>query len=260
MSQPLADDSVNLEDIEPRPTRPTPLPAPPMQPRATRIPAERPGPPPPTSEPQAVAPPGASARIPEGPCTKSPGTAGKLALVAFGLENIDADLIRRCAELRQHGWFPRVHDSALREALRRLGEPDVDFVVDARRFPDCTDEDHQERKERVRHPGFHPSTMHRIVNHKKFRFFIEGVQRQWRQAVASQRKYREDKELHLVIAVYCRQGKHRSVAIAECLRHIGEEVEGLKLTREVNYLSKKEWGYRMCRCRTNCIECVYDPA
>ena len=33
--------------------------------------------------------------------------------------------------------------------------------------------------------------------------------------------------LQMVIAVYCRSGKHRSVTIAECLRHIGETVEGL---------------------------------
>ena len=75
VSQPLADDPTNLDHLEPRPIRPTPLPPPPMRtsaakpqaaageqhppPAPLRIPKKKPGPPPPAGEPQVVALPGA---------------------------------------------------------------------------------------------------------------------------------------------------------------------------------------------------------
>ena len=53
--------------------------------------------------------------------------------------------------------------------------------------------------------------------------------------------------LQMVIAVYCRSGKHRSVAIAECLRYIGETVEGLMFLHPVKHLAKPTWGKSMCK-------------
>ena len=48
--------------------------------------------------------------------------------------------------------------------------------------------------------------------------------------------------LQMVIAVYCHGGTHRSVAIAECLRHIGETVEGLMFFASSETLGETAMG------------------
>jgi hypothetical protein len=122
------------------------------------------------------------------------------------------------------------------------------LVLDARCFPDPN------AKQTTGHPGVHPEILNRIVHHRRFKSYLEEVARRWRQAVAVQK--RAGLELEMVVAVYCRSGKHRSVAIAECLRYIGDTVEGLRLNGEVKYLSKQRWG-RMCK--GGCDECLNDP-
>ena len=114
-----------------------------------------------------------------------------------------------------------VGEQKLREALGRLGEHRVDLVIDARKFPD------RGNRKITGHPGFHPENMQRILWHKDFGSCLADVWVRWRRAVAAQMKDRPGKPLEMVVAVYCRSGKHRSLAIAECLRHIGEIVEGL---------------------------------
>ena len=79
----------------------------------------------------------------------------------------------------------------------------------------------------------------------------------WRRAVAKQMEARPGLALQMVIAVYCRSGKHRSAAIAECLRHIGETVEGLMFfLHPVKHLAKPQWGKKMCK--GTCWECKSD--
>ena len=64
----------------------------------------------------------------------------------------------------------------------------------------------------------------------------------WRRAVAKQMEARPGLALQMVIAVYCRSGKHRSVAIAECLRYIGETVEGLMFFASSETLGETAMG------------------
>ena len=62
--------------------------------------------------------------------------------------------------------------------------------------------------------------------------------------------------LEMVVAVYCRSGKHRSLAVAECLRHIGETVEGLMFLDPVKNFAKPRCGNQ--RCKGMCEECQSD--
>ena len=102
---------------------------------------------------------------------------------------------------------------------------------------DDNDEDDENKRRCREHCGFSPLNMSRVVNHKKFPVVLERVKRQWQIAVAKQERNPQGEELDLVIAVYCEHGKHRSVAVAECLRHIGEQIEGLRVI--VNHLCKQ---------------------
>jgi RNase adaptor protein for sRNA GlmZ degradation len=129
-----------------------------------------------------------------------------------------------------------------------LKEPLIDLVLDARCFPDPG------AQHTTRHPGIHPDIIMRIVQHWNFNGYMKHVKAQWKKAVAKQKHDRPDqKELEFVVAVYCRSGKHRSVAIGECLRYIGERVEGLRFVAPVKHLSQKRWGNNMCK--GGCEEC-----
>lgn len=183
--------------------------------------------------------------------------AGLLKLLTFGLEKLDGELAQLCADSAGPegggGATVWVDDETLRRALRRQGEPRVDLVIDARAFPDPN------AKHTTRHIGVNPEIITRIVHHRHFTWFLQDVEQQWRRAVALQRAQRSDQELSMVVAVYCRSGKHRSVAIAECLRYIGMHVEGLTLVdNDVKHMSKKKWGSGICR--GGCEECSgYQP-
>ena len=172
--------------------------------------------------------------------TRQPPARGKLRIIAFGLEKCDDQLFYYC---KAHGGGNKVevHEHVLREALTRRHEPRVDLVLDARCF--------KERADRITdHPGFHPETISGIVNDKNFPGFLKQVRRKcYRKAGSAQ-----GVEFDFVFAVFSKRGKHRSVAIAHCLRYIGMS-EGLNV--HVNYLSEPDWG-RMCR---GCNKCLTDP-
>ena len=172
--------------------------------------------------------------------TRQPPARGKLRIIALGLEKCDDQLFYYC---KAHGGGNKVevHEHVLREALARRHEPRVDLVLDARCFRD--------RAARITdHPGFHPETISRIVNDKNFLGFLKQVQKWFRKAGSAQ-----GVEFDLVLAVFCKSGKHRSVAIAHCLRYLAVN-EGLDV--HVNYLSEPDWG-RMCR---GCNKCLKDPS
>ena len=69
-------------------------------------------------------------------------------------------------------------------------------------------------------------------------------------------KARPGLALEMVVAVYCRSGTHRSLAVAECLRHIGNTVEGLMFLAPVKHFTKPKWGNKVCK--GMCEECQND--
>lgn len=176
----------------------------------------------------------------------------RLRLLTFGLENCESSLVNRCVDSPLGGAGETFRDEELLVALRRVGQPRVDMVLDARCFPDP-------RAQHVtNHTGVHPEIISRIVENANFPRYLWDVRRKWRTALVA----REEEEAsgapgssgpELVIAVYCRSGKHRSVAVAECLRHIGDAAEGLEVA-DVMHLSKKRWGKNVCR--GGCTECA----
>ena len=62
------------------------------------------------------------------------------------------------------------------------------------------------------------------------------------------------KRPELVVAVYCKSGKHRSVALSECLRHVCASVEGFDVAK-VLHLSAPTWS-RHCRGEGVCKDCA----
>jgi len=170
-------------------------------------------------------------------------TVGTLRLITFGLENCDSELINLGMD-RGGAAFAEFYDEELREALARKQEPNVDLVLDARRFPDPG------ATHNTRHIGVHPEIIERIVRHWHFTEYLRDVRRKWRE-VRERRRLQSDRTTSMVIAVYCRSGKHRSIAVAECLKHIGQRVEGLRFNGR-NDLSRPRWKNV---CRGGCDEC-----
>ena len=159
-----------------------------------------------------------------------------MRLLTFGLANTEEELVRLCDNSKDGGACIYVEDYILKEALHRLGEPHVDLVLDARNFPD------PHRRKITSHHGFYPENMNRIVDNRKFKPFLQDVSKKWRRAVAEQMKQRPGLPLQMVIAVYCRSGKHRSAAIPECRMHIGETVEGLMFFASSEALGETAMG------------------
>ena len=164
-----------------------------------------------------------------------------MRLLTFGLANTEEELVRLCDNSKDGGACIYVEDYILKDALHRLGEPHVDLVLDARNFPD------PHRRKITSHPGFYPENMNRIVQNTEFKPYLEDIsKKKWRRAVTKQMEARPGLPLQMVVAVYCRSGKHRSLAVAECLSHIGETVEGLMFLAPVKNFAKPRWGNEMC--------------
>ena len=170
----------------------------------------------------------------------------ELDLRTFGLENFDPELQKLC---REGGGGNRVEirKHILKQALKRQQQPPPDLIFDARHFRDP--DAHQLGR---LHPGMHPQLLEKFVQHKDFKPYMQQVARLWREAVEKKKRRGEN----FVVFVYCRWGKHRSVAIAELLQRIGVAVEGLQ-SRKITHLSKRHWGWS--KCRGNCQECAHDP-
>jgi hypothetical protein len=173
-----------------------------------------------------------------------------LRLITFGLENCDTELVNGCRDQGDHrgsgGAYARFSEAELRAALTRQGENDVDLVLDARHFP-APNAGHV-----TRCTGVHPEIIDRLVHHSHFKWYLKDVvKRQWKEILAKKRA-EGDVAPSLVIAVYCRSGKHRSVAVAECLKYIGEKAESLDVL-ERRDLSRARWGKI---CKGGCNDCA----
>jgi len=172
---------------------------------------------------------------------------GELQLLTFGLENCDEHLVNRCMDWGEHGGArARIPEPELRSALHRLGYPHVDMVIDARCFPDY------HAWNLSRHIGVHPEILTRLVQHPRFPRYIKSLRHQWSERWQSALQQQKGPELLFVVAVYCRAGKHRSVAVSQCLAHIGKAVQSLEV-RDVQHLSRPRWGRNLCK--GSCDEC-----
>eukprot|EP00929_Paragymnodinium_shiwhaense_P095160 TRINITY_DN56118_c0_g4_i2.p2 TRINITY_DN56118_c0_g4~~TRINITY_DN56118_c0_g4_i2.p2 ORF type:complete len:283 (+),score=63.15 TRINITY_DN56118_c0_g4_i2:210-1058(+) len=174
-------------------------------------------------------------------------------LLTFGLENCDNDLVNACMKYDKGGSEAKFSDAMLRDALHRLGYYHVDYIVDARRFPD------PDGQSRTQHIGINPAIMARISKHAGFPTFM----RQWRRDMQTKldkyrRVFAQQADLgelnhEFVVAVYCKSGKHRSVAVAEMFAFIFREVERFPDVPEVVHLSRARWGRNICK--GGCLEC-----
>lgn len=173
-----------------------------------------------------------------------------MSLLTFGVENCDSQLVDRCFR-GAGGASETFADSELTEALARLGFPQVDVVCDARDFPD------PDARGLTWHTGHNHVIIARIVRHRNFRRWLRGFSLKFFEACrdkAGSDTGSGDGPVALAIAVYCKSGKHRSVATALILKRI-LTTEGWHCDA-IRHLSEKRWE-RSCRGR--CEECTQPP-
>lgn len=216
-----------------------------------------PPPPPPPSKEVTASPIRATDKRPERPEASpklSPSEAkviveenlhGTVHLATFGLECLDGELADRCHELGG-GAGAHIPDYEIAEALHRKKFPS-DVILDARMFPD------PDAALLTRHSGRHHLIIARICQHRNFRWWLQDAKIQY-QKVLQRCERRGVQTPKISIAVYCRRGKHRSVAAACILRHIFQ-CEGYHCP-ELQHLSYAHW--RNC-CKMQCAECLHPP-
>lgn len=171
-----------------------------------------------------------------------PGTTSTtIHVFTLGLMNTETELVNLCCS--SDGNWVNVSDREMREALVRLNAGDVQVVSDMRRFCDPA-----AVGTLTRHIGTHPETMRRMTNTRHFGPWLRGLRMSIKEVLDRQRKDREVR-----VALYCRSGKHRSVAGARFLEHIAE-AEGWAY--KVEHLASKSWKNI---CRGHCEECQGSP-
>ena len=168
-------------------------------------------------------------------------------ILTFGLENMDNELVNLTIDAGG-GASASIPMEALHRALFRKGFKRVDFIIDCRLFPD------PDAQALTRHPGTHPEVLDRITRHRNFQGTVCQVQRRMKCIMAEKRERAGPNEkLELVAAFYCKKGRHRSVAMAECFRHVVENLEGFRV-REAKNLSEANWPKGTCK--GTCQECL----
>mmetsp|Transcript_103205 Transcript_103205/g.199975 ORF Transcript_103205/g.199975 Transcript_103205/m.199975 type:complete len:289 (-) Transcript_103205:985-1851(-) len=173
---------------------------------------------------------------------------GEVQIITFGVENLDEQLLERCWEWRGGGSKIQFPDDDLQAALNRSA-PDVgivDVLVDARCFPD------PEAMQYCKHTGHHYGIITRICQHRNFGRWLNSVRARIGEAaaVSAARGDAGPAGPSLTIGVYCRSGKHRSVAAAIILQHVLCR-DGWDC-RDPRHLSAPRWS--SC-CKGQCSEC-----
>ena len=153
----------------------------------------------------------------------------RICLVSFGVETLDVGRCFSSAELaeglRQHGRC--IH---------------ADIFLDCRNFKDpnrwalC----------RLGHSGRHHKIVQGLFAHPFFRVWLQNAKRQ------IQYKLSVTGLEQITLAIYCRHGKHRSVAAALILGHI-LQAEGFDCCTE--HLASQHWP-----CTVGCRVCANPPA
>ena len=152
-----------------------------------------------------------------------------MQLVTFGVANCD-DALARLAEVRSH-----IEEKDLRAALKRMGVPSVDMLVDTRCLSD------PEKSSLTWHTGRHPEIIRRLANHPEFPGWLNTFKTSFRTHCVDGGA---GGNLSMTIGVYCKSGKHRSVAAALILAYIFA-AEGWFLL-PTKHLSMHLWGSRGC--------------
>jgi len=173
-------------------------------------------------------------------------------IITFGVETLDEQLLERCWKWPGGGATIQFSEEELRAAINRSA-PNVgivDVVVDARCFPD------PEALQFCKHTGHHHGIITRICQHRNFSRWLSSVRNRLGAAAAAgaARGAAAPAAPLLTIAVYCRSGKHRSVAAALILQH-GLRGAGWHCS-DPKHLSERRW---VSCCKGQCIECRNPP-
>lgn len=159
-------------------------------------------------------------------------------IFTLGLANTDNELVNLCSTSEA---FVNVSDEAMREALVRLKAGNVQVISDTRRFCDPAAVGNL-----TKHLGEHPETLKRMSATRKFGPWLRGLRMDIQKVLFTQSPT-EDREVR--VALYCRSGKHRSVAGARFLAYIAEW-EGWDC--KVEHLARKHW---VRTCKGVCDDC-----
>jgi len=195
-----------------------------------------------------------SEKISMGPARKG-AQRNRATLVTFGLDNLDRELVDKCNSHQGGGATILIEEDELKAALARHEAHDVDLVVDARRFPD------PEAMQFTQHTGHHYKIIARLAAHRNFPKWLAHLKKRFvhaHEARVAARAAKGDASgvvPTVTVALYCRAGKHRSVAAAIILVHI-LNAEGWECSAP-RHLSERRWS-RYC-CKGVCRECT-DPS
>jgi len=158
-------------------------------------------------------------------------------IFTFGLETMDNDIVDFCCSYERGGAEAIVPEELLLEGLRRQGVGDVHMCIDTRIFHDPA-----AVGKLTKHTGVHPETLHRITLMKRFPDFVKRLRREV--------PYHLKNVGQVKIAMYCRTGRHRSVACATFLKHFAHAEQW---NCKVTHLSQKKWNKI---CKGECAECM----
>ena len=109
------------------------------------------------------------------------------------------------------------------------------------------------------HTCHHHQIIARILTDRFFNRRLDGMRRKFHKAWGYKLMNNEGRgegPIHITVAVYCRSGKHRSVAAAIVLGHIFKAM-GWSCEEEPTHLSRTQWGNKSCK--WNCDECAQKP-
>jgi hypothetical protein len=188
----------------------------------------------------------------EAAAAQRPPRGQETHIITFGVQNLDEQLLERCWKSPCSGAKLGFSNEELRAALTRSapGVGIVDILLDARCFPD------PEALKYCKHSGHHHGIITRICQHRNFSRWLGDVRKRLGAAAAASaaRGAAGPAAPLLTIAVYCRSGKHRSVAAALILQHVLRR-EGW-VCRDPQHLSEPRWS--SC-CKGQCVECKNPP-
>eukprot|EP00927_Polykrikos_kofoidii_P051760 TRINITY_DN45556_c0_g1_i1.p1 TRINITY_DN45556_c0_g1~~TRINITY_DN45556_c0_g1_i1.p1 ORF type:complete len:558 (-),score=101.37 TRINITY_DN45556_c0_g1_i1:107-1780(-) len=195
--------------------------------------------------PEALTPAELLQNLPPPPRRRPPSALpiADLEILTFGLEFLEPVLRENC--YGDAAW-KKVPEEDLRQALMRAREPHVNVIIDARPFDD------PEARSLTKHSGMHPDIIARIVQHQRFGKWLHDLKSNVTWALEEANKKVQSKMPLLRVAIYCKAGRHRSVAGAIILRHI-LHAEGWQCNRPLRHLSQKDWPKGMCK--GNCDAC-----
>ena len=163
---------------------------------------------------------------------------------SFGLETLDRELTWQCNHLGG-GARCTIPEKDIAAALRRVqGGADAEnlLILDARPFPDPN----SWVLSQLGHSGRHHQIVGGLCHHRNFWYWLRDVKISFQEQL--------EKSGDISVAIYCKRGKHRSVAAAVILRHIFQS-EGYQCSK-VWHMSYKQWTF--C-CYLDCDVCCNPP-